>query len=103
MNSKEIKKIKREMYNSENWKDENSMERRTYEEMSCRSMIMSCLIYGDNIYKSRYVMEYIDILGEQRVLELCKEQEEYFNTKCKVVKNVYTDSEGVSYNSLIEE
>ncbi len=103
MNSKEIEKIKREMYNSENWKDENSMERIIYEEMTCRSMIVSCLIYGNNIYGSRYVMEYIDILGEQRVLELCKEQEEYFNTKCKVVENVYTDSEGLSYNSLIEE
>ena len=103
MNSKEIRNIKNEMFNSEKWQDENSMERRTYEEMSCREMIMSCLTYGDNIYANKYVMNYIDILGEQRVFELCKEQEEYFNTKCKVMKNVYTDSEGLTYNSLIEE
>ena len=103
MNKNEIREIKNKMGNHENWKDENSMERKTYEEMSCREMIMSCLTYRYNIYNSEYVMKYIDILGEQRVLELCKEQEEYFNTKCKVNKGVYTDNEGVTYNSLVEE
>ena len=32
-----------------------------------------------------------------------KEQKEYFDTKCRVESNVYTDYEGCTYNSLIEE
>lgn len=29
-------------------------------------------------------------------------QKEYFETKCKVKKDVYTDYGGITYNSLIE-
>ena len=45
----------------------------------------------------------IDILGYDRVMEIYNDQKEYFDTKCKVARNVYTDSEGLTYNSLIEE
>lgn len=105
MNSKEIKELKRSLPNRTEvsyaeWSEE---QKRLDKELSCREMIMSCLIYGDNIYKSRYIMDYTDELGDQRVLELCKEQEKYFNEKCEVLHNVYTDSEGLSYNSLVEK
>ena len=115
MNSKEIKEIKNLMFDNKEWKNINSSARKLYEEMSLREMIMSCLIYGDDIFTSvcinacskyyhrPYAEEYIDMLGYDRVMEIYNDQKEYFDTKCKVARNVYTDSEGLTYNSLIEE
>ena len=107
MNSKEIEKIRMELLHneklSEKWHIKGSNERLLYEEMNLRSMIMSCLCYGYNIYTDNYTLKFKDILGEDRFLKVCKEQKEYFDTKCKVVKNVHTDFEGVTYNSIIEE
>ena len=39
-----------------------------------------------------YAEEYIDMLGYDRVMEIYR-----------VEKNVYTDNEGLTYNSMIEE
>ena len=102
MNSEEISKIKQDMLHHENWHDENSKERKLYEEMCLRSMIMSCLTYNNNIYSSDYVLKYNKILGKDRVFEICKEQENYFKTKCKIIYNVWTDCDGITYNSLVE-
>ena len=115
MNSKEIKEIKDLMFENKEWKNYNSSARKLYEEMSLRNTIMSCLTYGNDIFTSvcinacseyyhkPYAEEYIDILGYDRVMEIYNDQKEYFDTKCKVARNVYTDSEGLTYNSLIEE
>lgn len=102
MKKEEIENMQYIMLKSEKWHDEESEERRIYEEMCCRSMIMSCLIYGDDIYTDDYVKQYCDILGDQRVLELCKDQEEYFKNHVIVKKDVYIDGDGISYNSIIE-
>lgn len=113
MSTKEIEEIKRGF--PTDYKEWTEEEKQLDKELSLRSMIMSCLIYGEDIftavcinmcseyYQRPYADEYIDILGKERVMEIYNEQKEYFDTKCKVNKNVYTDSEGVTYNSLIEE
>lgn len=103
MNSKEIERIRTECRQSENWKNKNSKERQLYTEMCLRTMIMSCLCYGYNIYTNSYVTDYYESLGKERTLEICKEQEKYFKEKCRVQVGVYTDSEDVTYNSIIEE
>lgn len=115
MNSKEIKAIEDIMLHNKEWKNINSSARKLYEEMSLRNMIMSCLTYGNDIFTTKdingvsdyygrpYADEYIDILGYDRVMEIYNDQKEYFDTKCKVKKDIYTDSEGVTYNSLIED
>ena len=36
-------------------------------------------------------------------MEIYNDQKKYFDTKCRVEKNVYTDCEGVTYNRLVEE
>lgn len=115
MNSKEIKEIKYLMIKNKEWKNINSSARKLYEEMSLRELIMSCLTYSKDIFTTKdinacseyyhrpYADEYIDILGYDRVTEIYNDQKEYFDTKCRVEKNVYTDCEGITYNSLIEE
>ena len=115
MNSEEIKELKDLMLHNKEWLNINSSARKLYEEMSLRDMIMSCLIYDNDIFTSTninavseyygrpYAEKYIDILGYDRVMEIYNDQKEYFETKCKVVKGVYTDCEGLTYNSLVEE
>ena len=115
MNSKEIEEIKNLMLKNKEWENINSSARKLYAEMSLRNMIMSCLTYGEDIFTSvcinacskyyhrPYAEEYIDMLGYDRVMEIYNDQKEYFDTKCRVEKNVYTDCEGITYNSLIEE
>ncbi len=70
-----------------------------YEEASCRSMINSCLVYWTRFLESRYKDDYIEKLGEARVLELYNEQKEDFD-KSEVKYNVYTDWEWCTYNSI---
>lgn len=75
------------------------------EELRCREMINSVLCYhniqyAEEILDNRYVKERINELGENRVLELCKEQFDDFQ-KATVLQNVHTDGEGVSYNSIV--
>ena len=95
-------------YPWEKWTEEQKQLSR---ELDCREMINSCLCY-DSIesfwrvdpwrwgeYKS-YSGRYVAELGLARVRELCEEQMQDFS-KAKVLRNVYTDSEGCTYNSII--
>ena len=95
MTQKEIELLERKEYK------EHGL---VYGEGGCRSMIMSCLVYGYdrnhfmNTYSNRYAAE----LGRKRVEQIWDDQESYFMKHCKVNHNVYTDSEGLSYNSVTE-
>ncbi len=75
-----------------------------YGEGGCRSMIMSCLIYGNgrDYFMHNYAHHYIAVLGEERVEEIWADQENYFKNHCRVNYDVYTDSEGCTYNSVTE-
>lgn len=89
------------------------------EELECRSMINSILCYCGGLEwawrdftKKRksfpwmparsYADDYIDVLGEDKVKKLFDEQKDYFENHVTIKRNVYTDSEGCSYNSLVE-
>ena len=74
------------------------------DEIWCIEMIHSILTYTsdrdiDRLIKDRYLQKYIDELGEDKVRELLAgEIEEYKNAT--INRDVYTDSEGVTYNSV---
>lgn len=82
------------------------------EELECREMINSCLVYGDDPFeetekwwymhgycKRSYMSDYEDTLGKERVRELYEEQKESLS-KATIHHNVYTDNEGLTYNSV---
>lgn len=84
----------------------------TSKEVSCIEMINSCLIYGDDPFEKHdkwwygkgycersYMDDYIDELGEARVNELVEGQKESLR-KATIRVGVYTDCEGLSYNSV---
>lgn len=80
------------------------------EELNCRSMINSMLIYGDSTDKesygyNKYLKPYTEkgnwhdgLFNEKRLAELIAEQKADF-AKAIVRQSVYTDSEGCTYNS----
>ncbi len=82
----------------DSWSEE---EKQLDKELSCRKMINSCLCYETDFLNSEYCKDYIKELGMKRVKELYNEQLEHFNN-CILLYNVYEDSEGVTYNSVIE-
>ena len=112
MNRKQTEEIK-DMLRSKNSLTET--EKKLEIELELREMIMSCFTYGGDIYTSvcmnmvsdyyhkPYANEYIDKLGEDRVREIYNEQKDFFENKCRVIHNVYTDYEGCTYNSRVEE
>lgn len=111
LSEKEIDEIRRSLPNS--FKDMTDEQKQIWEELSLRGMVMSCLIYGEDIhtstninavskyYKQPYVNEYYDTLGKDVTEEIIKQQTDYFN-RGKVIKDVGTDSDGLSYNSFVE-
>ena len=72
------------------------------ESLSCRDMINSILCYHgtNNIMDNPYLKKYMESLGTILVSLLVEEQIQDFS-KATVLQNVYTDSEGCSYNSII--
>ena len=111
LSEKEIDEIRRSL--PDLFKDMTDEQKQIWEELSLRGMVMSCLIYGEDIhtstninavskyYKQPYVNEYYDTLGKDVTEEIIKQQTDYFN-RGKVIKDVGTDSDGLSYNSFVE-
>lgn len=82
------------------------------QEIRCISMINSIICYHWNLKDSAkslldweiggryhsYLQQYVDALGYDKVLTLMQKQ---MDDICDIKKNVYTDCEGVTYNSII--
>jgi hypothetical protein len=78
-----------------------------YQSLRCREMVNSIMIYdGINALKNenntfnKYLLSYVDELGEEKVNQLIKEQIDDFS-KAVVKYNTYTDHEGCTYNTCI--
>lgn len=77
-----------------------------YDKLACIDMINSIICYNDcNTpedvvfrYSGHYLDKYIKLFGLSAVLDMAAEQ---LNDIVAVTTNVYTDSEGCSYNSLV--
>ena len=87
-------------------------QKRIGTELACRDMINSCLVYNgekfgrEHFFNDRpwsnadiYADEYIKELGAERVNEIFEEQLADFRNAI-VYRGVFTDDEGVTYNSI---
>lgn len=89
------------------WADEQKL---ILNKINCLCMIDSNLVYGDQFWKKQNYGEgsyscadpYIEEIGEENVRELYNARKEYFRHHVRINTDVYTDSEGVSYNSVEE-
>lgn len=115
MTRKEIETAKKGLPSWMNYKSMTEEQKQTYKELKCREMINSILIYDGvkGLFDKdgrlcRYLRSYADenyrdaahyYISEKRVLELIEEQKNDF-AKAKVRRDVHTDYEGVSYNSI---
>ncbi len=72
-------------------------------ELWFKSMLISCFVYGgldpESYSYNKYILPYRATLGEKVFNEVYEEMVESFSD-CEVESNVYTDSEGVTYNSI---
>lgn len=104
MTDKQIKAAKATLPQWKNGKppiltpEQNQLSR----ELQCRDMINSILCYKgkENLMNNEYIDDYINDLGHDIVQRLCDEQIADFE-KATVKHGVHTDSEGISYNSII--
>lgn len=115
MTRKEIERAKATLPKGwEEWKSATPEQKMLSRELAWREYVNSCLAYGQfshviedcklshELYRWGTAVTYH--IGEEltipRAIELALEQKADF-AKAKVYKNVYTDSEGCSYNSVV--
>lgn len=84
-----------------------------FKKESLLGMIESCYVYGgdvhtstvcnrcDKYYGKPYIQEYYDILGKETTEALYEAKMKDLKENYKIIYNVYTDSEGCTYNSLV--
>lgn len=90
---------------------DNKIIRNTDVEQSCQDMIESIVCYHwtpvitggellemELVRQPSYLAEYVEKLGEARVREMIYETIELID---HIENNVYTDSEGCTYNNII--
>ena len=72
------------------------------DEIRCISMIHSCLVYGSDFFNgyTNYAENYAKTLGKEKVKEIYAKEVEFFNEHATVTKDVFTDTDGCSYNSV---
>lgn len=118
MTDKQIEKLEAPL-RGKMFKEMTKEEYTLYHELCWRSFVNSCLTYRQEyrivdengnlaVKKTTYlggmsVYElYIKPIGEERAMELYREQKDTF-ARAKVIKDIYTDSEGVLYDLVIWE
>lgn len=107
MNDKQIESTKSELLKkhfNEMSKDEYAL----YKEMCMRDMIISIYCY-DGLQRleecaegdwDMYLLDYVTFFGDVRAKEILNDQTKYMVEHAKVHRNVYTDCEGCTYNSI---
>jgi hypothetical protein len=114
MTNIEIQKRRKELENIANLTKEQKVEDK---ELSLREYINSCITYGQEYLvcengqvtlskQSWSCHDYTKldgkkVISDQRVLELFNEQKKTFADRAIIRKDVYTDGEGVTYNSVV--
>ncbi len=83
-------------------------EKQEIEELWMREMIIAIYCYGGKHrlaesmrgHWDRYLLGYVEKIGEERAREIVREQTDYMDEHARIIHNVGTDCEGVSYNGI---
>lgn len=68
-----------------------------------RKMLKSLYTYGSMNITNKYIVKYMDTLGKESYENLYYSYTTYLLNNYDVVKDTYTDCEGVTYNSLVKK
>lgn len=107
MTSIEIQEAKKTLPPLRNWKNWTKKQKRLDKELSCREMIISCMVYGERGFYDRekdtfsgdYAEDYVKSLGEKTVRRLWNEQAETMK-KATIHHGAQTDAEGCIYATI---
>lgn len=92
------------------WSKWTEEQKRLDRELSCIDMINSILTYNWSGEDAEWIMQheekayhnylagYVEMFGRKKVVELIQGQ---INSIKEIKRNVHTDSEGLSYNSIV--
>lgn len=98
-----VKELAKQFGNRMDAKD-GSIASQLWRIADCMEMIESHLAYNDyDFMESRYNKSYVADLGYDRVEEIWNMMKKYFDENCYVKRGVYTDCEGLTYNSIIDK
>jgi hypothetical protein len=106
MNKKELEERKKK----------NNLSKKERAKLSLREMVNSiwCYFHYDSLesyLNNKYILNYSkvgtfrsieEVLTLEEIKEIVIDQLAYLNANCKIKENVYTDSEDVTYNSIVE-
>ena len=70
---------------------------------SLMQMMDSCYAYEGLDKNDRYILPYKERLGEELFNEVFDNYSDYLKQNYTIERNVYTDSDGLTYNSLIKK
>ena len=98
---------------SDFYREATDEERCMEEELSMLDMLSSCFAYGGvdsffhtwsfiDSYYNDYLKDYLKEGGSKKEFDKMIEIQRKHYERCSVIKNVYTDSEGCTYNSIRE-
>lgn len=107
MTSIQINEAKKTLPPLSQWQNWTKEQKRLYEDLSCRQMIISCIIYGESgfydketdTFSGRYAEDYLKTLGEKTVRRLWNEQKETMS-KAVIHYGAQTDAEGCVYATV---
>lgn len=68
-----------------------------------KRMMLSCFAYHSLWKTNSYLLPYKEKLGEELYNKIYDEYSQELKNKYTIKNDVYTDSEGCSYNELIEK
>lgn len=68
-----------------------------------KEMMESCYTYEVLDKNNRYILPYKEILSEELFNEVFDTYSDYLKQNYTIERNVYTDSDGLTYNSLIKK
>ena len=91
----------------EAWQTFTVEEKCLEEQLSALSMLDSCFAYNGiawfyDRYYDQYLEKYLKTGGNKKEFDKMLEVQKKHLARCFVKQNVYTDSEGCSYNSIVD-
>lgn len=71
-----------------------------YEELKMKSMIVSCFCYDSMNINDEYIVRSGYKLSTKVFKEVYEEQSEFLKKNYNIIRGVYTDFEGCTYNTI---
>lgn len=113
MSEKELEELKKTCKYLAPLKEMTKKDKKTFKEIHLREMVNSVYCYGYNVdleycLNNRYITDFLEeddkyyTFSLEELKEIVNSQLDFLDNHCRIERDVYADSDGLTYNSLIE-